>query len=145
MFNWFDYDWIKALHVIAIICWMAGLLYLPRLFVYHVAAETGSELSETLKVMERRLFKAIMTPAMAVAWIAGLYLMFAGQWYQDGWMHAKLTCLVLLSISHEMMGKWLKAFAKDENQKSQKFFRIANEVPTVLMIIIVITVIVKPF
>ncbi|MTI08278.1 protoporphyrinogen oxidase HemJ [Curvivirga aplysinae] len=145
MFDWIDYNWVKAVHVIAVISWMAGLLYLPRLFVYHVAATPGSEHSETLKIMERRLMKAIMTPAMGVTWLAGLYLLWDGGWMSDGWMHAKLTCVVLMSIAHEMMKKWMKDFANDKNTKSQKFFRIANEVPTVLMIIVVVMVIVKPF
>ncbi len=85
------YEWIKALHVIAVISWMAGMLYLPRLFVYHCEAEAGSKQSETFKVMERRLLKAIINPAMIVTWLAGLYLAWAGHWYLSGWFHAKFT------------------------------------------------------
>lgn len=146
MFDIIDYSWVKALHVIAIISWMAGLLYLPRLFVYHCDAEVGSELSETLKIMEKRLFNYIMKPAAGVAWIAGLYMAFAGDWFSDGWFHLKLTIVVLLTIYNDVfLSRWLKAFAADKNLKTQKFFRIANEVPTIAMILIVIMVIVKPF
>lgn len=139
------YEWIKALHVIAVISWMAGFLYLPRLFVYHCDAKSGSYHSETLKVMERRLLRAIMNPAMIVAWGAGLYLIHEGGWITEGWMHVKLSCLVLLTIVHMALSKWRKAFELDQNKKPQKFFRIINEVPAVLMVIIVIMVIVKPF
>lgn len=139
------YDWIKALHVVAIISWMAGLLYLPRLFVYHVAATPGSEQSETFKVMERRLYRAIMTPAMVVSWIAGLYLIWAGGWIFSGWMHAKLALVLGLSAAHGTMGRWRRDFAEDRNTRSSKFFRVWNEVPTLLMVFIVIMVVVKPF
>ena len=140
-----SYDWIKALHVMAVISWMAGLLYLPRLFVYHCDAEKGSAQSETFKIMERRLMKAIMNPAMGVAWIAGLTLIHLGEWWSDGWVHAKLTLLILLSGAHGVLSKRLKEFAADENTRSPRYFRLLNEVPTVLMIGIVILVIVKPF
>jgi len=139
------YEWIKALHVVAIISWMAGLLYLPRLFVYHCAATVGSEASETFKVMERRLYRAIMTPAMVVSWIAGLYLIAAGGWLSSGWMHGKLALVLVLSASHGLMGRWRRDFAEDRNARSAKFFRVWNEVPTLLMVGIVILVIVKPF
>ncbi len=139
------YEWIKALHVVAIISWMAALLYLPRLFVYHTAAAVGSEQSETFKVMERRLYKAIMTPAMVVSWLAGLYLVWAGGWLVSGWMHGKFALVLALTASHGMMGRWRRDFADDRNQRPAKFFRIWNEVPTLLMIGIVILVIVKPF
>lgn len=139
------YDWIKALHVIAVISWMAGLLYLPRLFVYHCDAEKGSVQSETFKVMERRLLRAIMNPAMIVAWIAGLTLIHLGGWWSDGWVHAKLTLLVLLSGAHGVLSKRRKEFEADENTRSTRYYRVLNEVPTVLMIGIVILVIVKPF
>ncbi len=139
------YEWIKALHVVAIISWMAGLLYLPRLFVYHVAATPGSEQSETFKVMERRLYRAIMTPAMVVSWLAGLYLIWAGGWILSGWMHGKLALVLGLSATHGMMGRWRRDFAEDRNARSSKFFRVWNEVPTLLMVVIVILVVVKPF
>jgi len=138
--------WIKALHVISVIAWMAGMLYLPRLFVYHVAAAPGSAQSETFKVMERRLMRAIINPAMIATLIFGLLLLFAQpDLMRQGWLHAKLACVLVLFALHGMMGGWLKAFAADRNRKSAKFFRIVNEVPTVLMILIVILVIVRPF
>jgi putative membrane protein len=139
------YLWIKALHVIAIIAWMAGLLYLPRLFVYHCQVEAGSAQSELFKVMERRLFRAIMNPSMIAAWIFGLLLMAdIGAW-SDPWFHAKALGIIGLTFMHHLMGRWRKAFERDENQKSQRYFRMMNEVPTVLMIVVVIMVIVKPF
>jgi putative membrane protein len=137
--------WIKALHVVAVISWMAGLLYLPRLFVYHCAAPVGSPQSETFKIMERRLLKAIMNPAMIVSWICGLILVMAPGMLSGGWIHVKLLMVVVLSGAHGAMVGWTRAFAEDRNQKSHKFFRIANEVPTLLMVGIVIMVIVKPF
>lgn len=137
--------WIKALHVIAIISWMAGLLYLPRLFVYHAVEPVGSEASERFKVMERRLMAAIMRPAMAVAWLSGLWLAWSSFRFQGGWLHAKLLFVVLLSVHHEFQARWLRAFAGDQRPHSQRFFRIQNEVPTLLMIGIVVMVIVKPF
>ena len=139
------YEWIKALHVIAVIAWMAGMLYLPRLFVYHCDTEAGSKQSETFKVMERRLFKAIINPAMAVTWLAGLYLVWAGHWYLAGWFHAKLLLVLIMSGVHGLFSRWVKDFASDRNAHSQKFYRIINEVPTILMIGIVVLVIVKPF
>ncbi len=139
------YLWIKALHVIAVIAWMAALLYLPRLMVYHCGAEKGSVQSETFKVMERRLLKAIANPAMIVAWLAGLYLVWDGGWISTGWLHAKLTLVVLMSGMHGALSRWVKDFAADANLRPQRFYRIANEVPTVLMIGIVVLVIVKPF
>ncbi len=139
------YLWLKALHVIAVISWMAGLLYLPRLFVYHCEVAPGSETSEKFKVMERRLLKAIMTPAMVVAWVAGLWMAVSGGLFHDGWFHVKLTLVVLMTIAHHMMTRWKNDFAADRNTRPQRFFRIANEAPTLLMIFIVILVIVKPF
>ena len=138
--------WIKALHLISVIAWMAGMLYLPRLFVYHCEAEPGSELSETLKVMERRLLRLIINPAMIVSWVLGLTLLAgsgATLWSQP-WMIIKLFCVVLMSIAQGKMAKWRKDFEADLNTRPQKFYRIANEVPTVLMIVIVIMVIVQP-
>jgi putative membrane protein len=148
MYEWITitaYPWIKALHVIAVISWMAGMLYLPRLFVYHCEAEVGSKQSETFKVMEWRLLKAIINPAMITTWLAGLYLAWAGHWYASGWFHVKLTLVLILSGVHGFFSRWVKDFAADRNTRSQKFYRIINEVPTVLMIFIVIMVIVKPF
>jgi putative membrane protein len=139
------YEWIKALHVIAVISWMAGMLYLPRLFVYHCAAEIGSKQSETFKVMERRLLKAIINPAMGLTWLLGLYMVWAGHWYMAGWFHAKLLLVVILSGLHGFFARWVRDFANDRNTRSQKFYRFINEVPTVLMIGIVILAVVKPF
>jgi len=140
------YEWVKALHVISIIAWMAGLLYLPRLFVYHTAAAPGSETSETLKVMERRLLRAIMNPAMIAAWVFGIaMLVMIPEWFSQGWLHAKLTFVILLTAAHMFMSRWRKDFEADRNTRPQRFYRIANEVPTLLMIGIVIFVIVKPF
>ena len=113
------YDWIKALHVIAVISWMAGMLYLPRLFVYHCEAEAGSKQSETFKVMERRLLKAIINPAMIVTWLAGLYLAWAGHWYLSGWFHVKFTLVLVMSGIHGFLSRCVKDFAADRNQRSQ--------------------------
>jgi protoporphyrinogen IX oxidase len=148
MYAWITitaYPWIKAMHVIAVISWMAGMLYLPRLFVYHCEAEIGSRQSETFKVMERRLLKAIINPAMTVTWLAGIYLAWSGHWYTSGWFHGKLTLVLILSAVHGFFSRAVKDFAADRNTRSQKFYRIINEVPTVLMVLIVILVIVKPF
>jgi len=137
--------WLKSLHVIAVIAWFAGLFYLPRLFVYHAGAAPGSELSETLKVMERRLLRLIMNPAMIVVWVTGPWLAWWQGVYTDGWFLAKFTLVVLLTGFHHALALWRKAFAGDRNTRSERFYRIANEVPTVLLIGIVILVIVKPF
>ena len=148
MYEWITitaYPWIKAMHVIAVISWMAGMLYLPRLFVYHCEAEIGSRQSETFKVMERRLLKAIINPAMTVTWLAGIYLAWSGHWYTSGWFHGKLTLVLILSGVHGFFSRAVKDFAADRNTRRQKFYRIINEIPTVLMVLIVILVIVKPF
>lgn len=139
------YDWLKALHVIAVISWMAGLLYLPRLFVYHADAAPGSDKSETFKVMERRLLKAITTPAMIASWILGLTLAWQGGWFKAGWFHGKLALLLLLSASHGFFAACVRRFAEDRNTRPARFYRLINEIPTVLMIGIVVLVIVKPF
>ncbi|MFG1347579.1 protoporphyrinogen oxidase HemJ [Xanthobacter autotrophicus DSM 431] len=139
------YDWIKALHVLAVISWMAGMLYLPRLMVYHAAAQAGSEASETFKVMERRLLKAIINPAMVVAWLAGLWLAYEGGWYRAPWFHAKFALVLAMSAMHGFLVRWVREFAEDRNTRPARFYRIANEVPTLLMIGIVILVVVKPF
>ena len=139
------YLWIKAAHVIAVIAWMAGMLYLPRLFVYHCDAPVGSPQSETFKVMERRLLKAIINPAMIATWILGLWLAWEGAWYRAPWLHAKLLLVLLMSGLHGFLSRCLRDFATDKNRYSAKFFRVINEIPTILMILIVILVIVKPF
>jgi putative membrane protein len=139
------YLWLKAFHVIAVIAWMAGMLYLPRLFVYHSETPRGSIQSETFKIMERRLLKAIINPAMIVTWVLGLYLVWDGGWYTSGWLHAKVLLVLILSGLHAVYVRRLKEFAADRNTRPAKYYRILNEVPTVLMIGIVILVIVKPF
>ncbi|MEM7192117.1 MAG: protoporphyrinogen oxidase HemJ [Pseudomonadota bacterium] len=138
--------YIKAFHIISVIAWMAGLLYLPRLFVYHVEAEKGSVQSETFKVMERRLLKAIITPAMIASWVFGLILAFyVVNWSQDGWFHLKLALVIVMSGFTGFLSKWTREFAQDSNTHSQTYFRVANEVPTVLMIVVVILAVVRPF
>jgi protoporphyrinogen IX oxidase len=139
------YEWLKAFHVIAIIAWMAGMLYLPRLFVYHCEAEPGSRQSETFKVMERRLLTMITNPAMAVSWVLGLWLAWAGGWYAAGWLHGKIALVLVLSGVHGFFVRCVREFGADRNRRSQKFYRIINEVPTILMIGIVILAVVKPF
>jgi putative membrane protein len=139
------YLWLKALHIIAVVAWMAGMLYLPRLFVYHAAAKPGSELSETFKTMEYRLLNFIMTPAMIVAWIVGIVLLLQGQWLGAGWFHAKLAAVLAMTALHGLFSHWVNEFRFDRNRHSQKFYRIVNEIPTGLLIVIVVLVIVKPF
>jgi len=136
---------LKALHIIAVISWMAGLLYLPRLFVYHCEAPAGSAQSETFKVMERRLYKFIMTPAAVAAWLFGIVLVLLGQWFTAGWFIAKLVLVVAMTIMHGLLGAWVNEFAVDQNRHTQKFYRIANEIPTILMIAVVLLATVKPF
>ena len=139
--------YVKAFHVIAIIAWMAGLLYLPRLFVYHAESPKDSQASETFKLMEWRLLRFITTPAMIASWVLGLILAFSGliDWSSDGWFHVKLVLVLLLSAYHGCLARWTKDFAGDGNTRSARFYRIANEVPALLMIGIVIMVIVRPF
>lgn len=140
------YDWIKALHVIAVIAWMAGMLYLPRLFVYHVDAAVGSDKSETFKIMERRLLRAIINPAMIATLAFGIWMLLLNpDLLHAHWMHAKLGLVIAMTALHGALARWRKAFAQDRNTHTTKFFRIINEVPTVIMIVIVILVIVKPF
>ena len=139
------YLWAKALHAVAVISWMAGLLYMPRLFIYHFDSEPGSKQSETFKVMEQRLLSVIMRPAMAAAWLLGLYIAWTIYGFHGGWLHAKLLLVVLLTGYHEFLGKAVKDFASDRREKSPRFWRLMNEVPTLLMLAIVILVIVKPF
>lgn len=139
------YLWMKALHVIAVIAWMAGLLYLPRLFVYHVDAEPGSVQSETFKVMERRLLKAIMTPAMIVSALTGFWIAVAVHGFQGGWLHAKLVLILVLFAVHGHLAASVRRFAGDANTRTSRYWRIMNEVPTLAMITIVVLVIVQPF
>lgn len=136
---------IKAFHVMAVIAWMAGLFYLPRLFVYHAEAEKGSATSETFKIMERRLLRAIMNPAMILVWVLGSWLAYeSGAWMQL-WFQLKFFFVCILTIFHHYLGRWRKDFEADRNERSARFFRIANEVPTVLMIAIILLVILQPF
>ena len=139
------YPWFKAFHVMAVIAWMAGMLYLPRLFVYHCEAEAGSRQSETFKVMERRLLRGIVNPAMVVSWVLGLWMIYDGGWISAHWLQSKLLLVVALSGIHGMLARWTADFAADRNHHSQQFYRIINEIPAVLMIGIVILVIIKPF
>jgi putative membrane protein len=139
------YDWIKAVHVIAIISWMAGLLYLPRLFIYHCDAPKGSDQSRTFAVMEGRLLNIIMTPAMVVSWVLGLWLAVQAGWFAAGWFHAKLALVVGLSAVHGYFSVAVRRFAAEANTVSPRHWRMINEVPTLLMVAIVILVVVKPF
>jgi putative membrane protein len=139
------YSWLKALHVIAVIAWMAGMLYLPRLYVYHCAAAAGSELSETFKVMERRLLRAIINPAMLAAWGLGLAMAWQADLWGQGWFHAKLMLLLGMQLIHAAYARWRRHFASDANRHGARFYRFMNEIPTLLMIGIVILVIGKPF
>jgi putative membrane protein len=139
------YNWLKAFHIISVIAWMAALLYLPRLFVYHSEVSVGSPQSETFKVMERRLLKAIMNPAMIATWIFGLTLAIQGGWFKDGWLHAKLLLVLVLSGLHGYMAGLVRRFSNDQNSKSPRFYRVLNEVPTIAMILIVLLVVLKPF
>lgn len=139
------YLWVKALHVIAVISWMAGLLYLPRLFIYHTEAGVGVPQAETFKVMEQRLYRLIMNPAMVVSWVCGLWLSWSVYGFQGGWLHVKLLAVVFLTIAHVYFGAFVRKFAADEVTKPTGYWRLMNEIPTLLMIVIVIMVIVKPF
>ncbi len=140
-----SYAWIKALHIISIISWMAGMLYLPRLFVYHASAKPGSELSETLKVMERKLLRFIMTPAMIASFVFGIWMIALNpEIMHHPYMHVKLTAVLALAGVHGYFSGLRKAFAADRNAHSGRFYRILNEAPTLLMILIVIMVVVQP-
>jgi putative membrane protein len=139
------YLWIKALHLIAVMSWMAALLYMPRLFIYHTDAAPGSQQSETFKMMEQRLLKVIMNPAMMITWLLGLYLAWSVYGFQGGWLHAKLLLVVILTGVHFLFSRAVRAFARDENTRSARYWRLMNEAPTLLMILIVIVAVVKPF
>ncbi|MGB4101859.1 MAG: protoporphyrinogen oxidase HemJ [Alphaproteobacteria bacterium] len=140
------YDWIKALHVIAVMAWMAGMLYLPRLFVYHADAVAGSDKSEIFKVMERRLLRAIINPAMIAAFVFGIWMLVLNpELLRAPWLHAKLALVLAMTALRGMLARWRKAFAQDRNRRAARFYRVVNEAVTVLMIGIVILVIVRPF
>ena len=148
--DWLDgfYPWLKALHIISVIAWMAGLLYLPRLFVYHADAKVGSEQSETFKIMERRLLRGIMNPAMAAAYVFGILTLLTPEMidnWRSGWFQTKVGLIVALTIYHHALARWRKAFAADANKRPARFYRFMNEVPTVILVGIVILVVVKPF
>ncbi len=146
---WLDpenfYLWAKAIHVIAVISWMAGMLYLPRLFIYHTQAGVGSPQSETFKVMEQRLLRVIINPAMVLTWVFGLWLAWEGFRFQGSWLYLKIACVLGLSAVHGHFSKHVRLFSEDRHEKTSGYWRAMNEVPTVLMITIVILVIVKPF
>ena len=141
------YPWIKAFHVIAMVAWMAEIFYMPRLYVYHCSALPGTQESERFKVMERRLLKQIGMPAMLATWAFGLLLVLTPgvvDWH-EGWWHVKLLCVLLMTGFQGAMSKWRRQFLEDRNTRSHKFYRVANEVPTILLVVIVIMVIVRPF
>lgn len=139
-------EWVKALHVISVIAWMAGMLYLPRLFVYHADAPKGSVQSETFKVMERRLLRGIINPAMIATFVFGIWMLILGAVdFHEGWWWVKVAGILVLVACHGVLSKHRKDFAADANTKSSKYFRAINEIPTVAMVVIVIMVIVKPF
>jgi protoporphyrinogen IX oxidase len=144
------YAWLKAFHIIAVIAWMAGMLYLPRLYVYHCAAEKGSVQSETFKVMERRLLRGIINPAMIATIVLGLWLAWSGPdsrygWFASPWLQAKIVLVIAMTALHGLFARWMKDFAADRNRHSQKFYRIINEIPAVLMIFVVLLAVLKPF
>jgi putative membrane protein len=139
------YDLVKSAHIVAMVAWMAGMFYLPRLFVYHAEAAVGSPQSETFKAMERRLLKAIMGPAMAATWLFGLLLTWGAGFFAAPWLHAKLALVILMSGLHGFLAKTAKDFAADRNKRSARFYRIINEVPTLALVLIVVLVVVKPF
>lgn len=140
------YMWLRAFHVISMTAWMAGMFYLPRLFAYHVDAEKDSKQSETFKIMEKRLMRIIMGPASIATWLFGGLLIWANPYVLEmPWMHMKLTCVVLMTALHHVFMIWRKKFERDENIHTAKFYKIWNEIPTVLFVVIVIMVLVKPF
>jgi protoporphyrinogen IX oxidase len=137
--------WVKAIHVIAIIAWMAGMLYLPRLFVYHAEASKGSDVSATFKVMERRLLKAIMNPAMILVFLSGFTLVYLTEDWREGWWQAKFVLVLGLGALHGYFARCVRTFAEDANERPARFYRILNEAPTVLMVLIVVLAVLKPF
>jgi protoporphyrinogen IX oxidase len=140
-----SYEWLKALHVISVIAWMAGMLYLPRLFVYHADAKPGSQLSETLKIMERRLLRRIINPAMIAAWVFGIWMLTVNPTLlRESFMHVKLTMVILMQIVHALLACYRRHFEQDRNVHSARFYRILNEVPAALIVVIVIMIVVRP-
>ncbi len=137
--------WTKVVHIVAVIAWMAGMLYLPRLFVYHCTVPAGSDQSETFKIMERRLLRAIMNPAMIVVWITGPYMVYLGGFWDEPWFWAKFVGVAIITLLHHAFGRYRKAFEEDRNTKNERFFRLINEAPTVALIGVVIFVVIKPF
>ncbi len=137
--------WVKALHVLAAIAWMAALLYLPRLFVYHAGAAPGSDKSETFKVMERRLLRGIANPSVAVVWATGIAMYLEREYWTEGWMHAKWLCVVALTLLHHAYARWRKDFERDRNARPARFYRIWNEVPVLFLIPLVVLAVVRPF
>lgn len=137
--------WVKAAHVVSVIAWMAALLYLPRLMVYHADCVPGSATSETFKVMERRLLRGIGTPALISSWVFGAWLAIEERAWEFGWFRGKFACVLALTLGHMLMAGWVKDFARDGNGRSARFYRMVNEIPAVLMLVIVALVIVKPF
>jgi putative membrane protein len=145
MFSDNAYLWFKALHIIAVITWMAGLFYLPRLFIYHWDKPVGSDSSETFKIMELRLYRFIMNPSMMIAWAFGLFVAWQGEWFTSGWLHAKLAAVLGLTVAHVYYGRAVRAFGYDERPLTSRHWRMLNEIPAVLLIIIVPLVVLKPF
>jgi len=141
------YLFIKALHIIVIVCWFAGLFYLPRLFVYHVASQKNDQITDLFKIMEHKLYKYITTPSMILTVLTGLWLLYLEPvWLEgQGWLHAKLLFVTLLIVYHFSLGYYLKRFRDGQNQKSEKFFRVYNEVTGVLLLLVVFLVVLKPF
>ena len=139
------YLWFKALHIMAVIAWMAGLFYLPRLFIYHHDTVPGSEMSETFKIMEMRLYRFIMNPAMMIAWFFGLFVAWQGEWFTSGWLHVKLLAVGVMTVAHVYFGRAARAFGRDERPLTSRHWRMLNEVPTLLMMVIVVMAVVKPF
>ncbi|MEN2494187.1 MAG: hypothetical protein TECD_00078 [Hyphomicrobiaceae bacterium hypho_1] len=144
-FGYKAYPWVKAVHIVAVIAWMAGLLYLPRLFVYHAGAQVESEVSETFKIMERRLLLIIMNPAMIATWVLGGWMTWHQEWYYSGWFIVKLMLVFIMSIVHGYFYITVRTYAENNNKKSANYWRLVNEIPTLLMITIIILVVVKPF
>lgn len=139
------HGWVEVFHIVSVIAWMAGLFYLPRLFVYHAEITPGSAMAETFKLMERRLLRGIMNPAMIATLIFGTMLMLDAEYWRDGWMHAKLALVLGMLTLHMMYARWRRAFAEDRNGHSARFYRWMNEAPAVLMVLIVALVVLKPF
>jgi putative membrane protein len=139
------YEWLKAFHIIAVIAWMAGMLYLPRLYVYHCGAERGSKQSETFKLMERRLLRAIINPAMLLTWAFGLWMAWEAALFTTLWFQMKLVLVIAMSALHGLLSRWRRDFEADRNAHSANFYRAINEIPTIFMIVIVVLVVIKPF